>query len=65
VQRLFQDVFSAKNVEIQFHGNVMAAAAFLQGLAAEELHQNELDHSDPHYQMLITVRAVKPEEMPE
>lgn len=64
-RRLFHEVFPAKNVEIQFHGNVMAATSFLQGLAAEELHQNELDHSDPHYQMLITVRAVKPEGMPE
>jgi SAM-dependent methyltransferase len=60
-RRLFQEVFPAQNVEVQFHGNVMAATSFLQGLAAEELHQDELDHVDPHYQMLITVRAVKPE----
>ena len=34
--------------------------AFLQGLAVDELYHEELDHSDPHYQTLLTVRAVKP-----
>jgi glycosyltransferase involved in cell wall biosynthesis len=62
-QRLFGKVFSDKNIEIQSYGNVLAATAFLQGLAAEELDQEELDHFDPHYQAVITVRAVKPERM--
>jgi glycosyltransferase involved in cell wall biosynthesis/SAM-dependent methyltransferase len=58
--RMFEKVFPADHVEIRSHGNVLAAIAFLQGLAVDELDQEELDHSDPHYQTLLTVRAVKP-----
>jgi glycosyltransferase involved in cell wall biosynthesis len=59
-QRLFEDVFREQNIEVQSFGNVLVATAFLQGLAVEELNKKELDYSDPHYQALITVRAVKP-----
>jgi len=38
---------------------VLAATAFLNGLATEELRKEELDHYDPHYQLLITIRARK------
>jgi SAM-dependent methyltransferase len=58
---LFEEVFPAVNVKIVAYGNVLAAIAFLHGLASEELCQKELDHCDPDYQVLITVRAVKPE----
>ena len=60
-QRLFAEVFPPDKCEIETHGNVLAATAFLQGLAAKELRQAELDYHDPAYQLLITVRAVKPE----
>ncbi|HSL43692.1 MAG TPA: glycosyltransferase [Anaerolineales bacterium] len=59
-RRMFEKVSLSKNLEIQSHGNVLAATAFLQGLAVDELDQEELDHSDPQYQVLLTVRAVKP-----
>lgn len=59
-RRLFDEVFPADNVEIRAHGNVLTAISFLHGLAAEELRQEELDHCDPHYELSITVRAVKP-----
>jgi SAM-dependent methyltransferase len=58
---LFEGVFPAPNVTVQAHGNVLAAIALLQGLASEELRQEELDYADPDYELLITVRAVKPE----
>ena len=58
-RRLFGEVFGYENVTITVRGNVLAACAFLQGLAAQELTNNELDYSDPDYQVLITVRAVK------
>ena len=45
---------------VQAHGNVLAAIAFLHGLAREELRQEELDTKDPDYEVLITARAVKP-----
>ncbi|WP_310428154.1 methyltransferase domain-containing protein [Chamaesiphon sp. VAR_48_metabat_135_sub] len=61
-QRLFVEVFPTKNVTVEHYGNVLAATAFLQGIATEELEKQELDYRDPSYQVLITVRAVKPEE---
>jgi hypothetical protein len=41
-------------------GNVLTAIAFLQGLATGELRQEELDYHDEKYELLITVRAMKP-----
>jgi SAM-dependent methyltransferase len=59
-RRLFVEAFPAENVEIKAHGNVLAVVAFMQGLAVEELRRGELDHQDPDYELLITLRAVKP-----
>lgn len=58
-QRLFEEAFPPGHVEVTAHGNVLAAAAFLYGVVAQELTDEELDHSDPDYQLEITVRAVK------
>jgi len=60
-RRLFEEIFSPDYVTVEAYGNVLAAIAYLHGLAAEELRQNELDHRDPDYEVLITVRAVKAE----
>ena len=60
VRRLCECVFPPANVKVQAHGNVLAAIAFLHGLAREELRQEELDTQDPDYEVLITARAVKP-----
>ena len=59
-QRLFDETFPAADLEIEAHGNVLAAVSFLHGLAAEEVRREELDHHDPDYEVLITLRAVKP-----
>ncbi|MBD2519714.1 glycosyltransferase [Nostoc sp. FACHB-973] len=58
---LFEEKFPKTNVQVETHGNVLAAIAFLQGLAVKDLRQKELDYQDDEYQVLITVRAVKPE----
>jgi SAM-dependent methyltransferase len=59
-QQMFSEVFPPGNVSVQAHGNVLVAASFLYGLAAQELDSKALDWHDPHYELLITVRAVKP-----
>ena len=59
--RLFEEAFPPSRVTVQGYGNVLAAVAFLHGLAVTELRQEELDYCDPDYDILITVRAVKPE----
>ena len=60
-QRLFEEIFPAANVCIEVSGNVLAAIAFLHGLAAEELRQEELEYRDSRYEVSILVRAVKPD----
>lgn len=59
-RRLFGEVFGPLHVEVQQHGNVQAATAFLQGLAAEEVPDRVLGHDDPQFPLLVTVRAVRP-----
>ena len=58
-RRLFADTYGPENVEVQAHGNVLSAACFLYGLAAEELSDDELTHHDPDFELLMTIRAVK------
>jgi hypothetical protein len=58
-RRLFEEVFPATGVSVEADGNVLAAIAFLHGLAVEELHPDELNHRDSQYPVLITLRAVK------
>ncbi|WP_309728157.1 methyltransferase domain-containing protein [Chamaesiphon sp. OTE_75_metabat_556] len=59
-RRLFTEIFPADNVTIEYYGNILTTTAFLQGLATQELTTAELDDRDPCYQMLITIRVVKP-----
>lgn len=59
VTRLFQEAFVGGNVEVEAHGNVLAAMAVLLGLADDELTVEELDFRDPQFQVLITVAARK------
>lgn len=61
IRRLFEEHFPAEKIDVEAHGNVKAATAFLYGLATEDLPQKELDFHDPDYEFLITLRAVKPE----
>jgi hypothetical protein len=59
-RRLFGDVYGPENVEVEPHGNVLSSACFLYGFAAEELDEAELAHRDDAFELLMTVRAVKP-----
>ncbi len=58
-QRLFGECFPAGHITVEGYGNVLAATAFLHGLAAEELLQEELNVRDPNYELTLLVRAVK------
>lgn len=61
VATLVRRAFAADEVEVRSYGNVLAATAFLYGLAAEELRVEELDAVDPDYPVTVAVRAVKAE----
>jgi SAM-dependent methyltransferase len=57
--RLFGERFGSANVQAAECGNLRAASAFLLGLAAEELSEQELAAVDPYFPILTTVRAVR------
>ena len=57
--RLFGEAFADGEVDVRTAGNVLTATAFLQGIAAEELTEVELEHRDPDYELLVTVRATR------
>jgi SAM-dependent methyltransferase len=58
-QKLFEEAFPKGNIQVETFGNALSAIAALEGMAAEELRKDELDNTDPQYQVTITVRAVK------
>jgi SAM-dependent methyltransferase len=57
-RRLFTEQFGPA-VRVETCGNVAVTAAFLYGLAVHELAPATLDFHDPHYPLLVTVRAQK------
>ena len=59
VQRMLAEEFGRDQVAVGSAGNVLAANAFLLGLATEELLQEELDAADAEYPVVITARALK------
>ena len=58
-KKVFEEVFGVGNVEVDTYGNVLAAIAFLHGISAEELTEEELFFKDKDYQLTITIKAVK------
>ena len=57
--RMLEERFGAGALEVASYGNVLAAIAFLEGLAAEELTTSELVVHDPNYPLVVVGRAVK------
>jgi SAM-dependent methyltransferase len=58
-RRLLEEKFGCDNIEIEYYGNVFAAAAFLYGIAFEEVDRADLDIKDPSYPVTITACAVR------
>lgn len=57
--KLFAE-FPWDDLQIESHGNVLAATSFLQGVAIEDLPNPKLlDEQDPDYQVILTVVARK------
>jgi len=59
MQALLAETFPRADVRVGSRGNVLAATAFLHGLATEELSAEELEHVDPDFEVLVTARAQK------
>lgn len=58
-KRLFGEVFAERDLDIECHGNMLAAVSFLMGLADEELTPRELDHQDVEYPVIVAIAARK------
>jgi len=58
-RRLFEEVFEGGEVEVESWGSVLTATAFLHGIAAGELRAPELEHHDPMFELLVTIRATR------
>jgi SAM-dependent methyltransferase len=59
LRRLLEEVFPPGDVTVESFGNVLAAVAFLHGVASNELRRDELEPRDPDYEELIAARVVK------
>jgi SAM-dependent methyltransferase len=59
-EQVFSEIFPPSHITVQGYGNLLAAVAFLYGLASAELSPEELDHLDRTYEVSVCVRAVKP-----
>ena len=59
---LFGDVFGSEQVDVEAHGNLTAAIAFLCGAAYQELSRRQLERRDARHPLICTIRAV-PQQM--
>jgi SAM-dependent methyltransferase len=62
LRRLLETRFGRRNVSVSAYGNVLAAVAFLHGLAESELQPSELGTYDPEYPVTVAARAVRRDE---
>jgi SAM-dependent methyltransferase len=58
--RLLADRFGQDAVNVEAHGNVYVATAFLYGLAVEDLDGSAFDTDDSRYPVNVAARAIKP-----
>jgi SAM-dependent methyltransferase len=59
MRHLLSQVFPPEAVTVQGYGNVLTVVAFVHGMATEELTVDELNYTDPQYELLVAGRAVK------
>lgn len=64
VEALVRDVAPSAELEVRSYGNVLAAAAFLYGLSAEDLEARELDAVDEDFEVILGARIRKPLDLP-
>jgi SAM-dependent methyltransferase len=59
VRRLLAEFFGDSALEVEGHGNILGAVAFLHGLAVEDVGPERLAATDPGYEVCITACAVR------
>ncbi len=58
--RLLEAHWPSESIQVETHGNVLLAVAYLHGLTIDELPTDDLERRDDDFQLVITARAVKP-----
>jgi SAM-dependent methyltransferase len=56
---IFGEVFGDADTTVESYGNVLTATAFLHGLVQEELTLEELEYSDPDYELIVGIKATR------
>jgi hypothetical protein len=59
LRHLLEAAFPAGQIEIRACGSAWTAVAALQGVAAEELRDDELEWRDADYEVLLAARVVR------
>lgn len=57
--QMFVDVFGEENMEISSYGNVKVTMAYLYGLCAEELDEEDFHFNDENFPFIVTARLQK------
>lgn len=60
IKKMLSEVFPVDRIETETFGNVLVATAFLYGMGLPEMKKEEVEAHDPHYQVIITAKAIKP-----
>lgn len=60
IEKVFNEFFPSQNIELQGYGNILVAIGLLHGVSSSELQPHELEYHDNNYEIIITVKAVKP-----
>jgi SAM-dependent methyltransferase len=58
-ERLMEETFEGAQVDVGSCGNVLAACCALHGIVAEEVKDEDLDHHDPDFEVIVTIHARK------
>jgi SAM-dependent methyltransferase len=59
LHRVLADAFGEENVEVEAQGTVVATAAFLYGIPADQVDPALLAPHDPDFEMVVCARAVR------
>ena len=59
ITKILSEVFAAASIAVHTYGNVHVATAFLYGMGLPEVTKENMNFHDPHYQVIITARAIK------
>jgi len=60
--KLISETFPGGTTKIESFGNVSIASAFLYGMGVDEVAVDQLDFHDPHFQVIVTAKVIKPDQ---